>query len=100
MRQAAFDCVTTDDLKEIVKSQIARAKNGDQGAIKFVFDNLLGGGMKGATFIQNNNYGGEEAAKPTDAIPGTKKKLEVIRRRVESGMPACDRGDRAGVNLD
>lgn len=93
MRKAVLDIVTEDDVKEIVKNQIARAKAGDQNAIKFVFGQVLGGdAMKGATFVQNNNYG-DNAAKPTKARPGTDDKIEVMRKRREAGLPLTHDGD-------
>lgn len=102
MRQAMADLVKEDDIKEIVQKQIERAKAGDQNAIKFVFGQLLGGeAFKGATFIQNNNYGegGGAPAAPTAALPGSVEKLEKIRRRVEAGLPANDPRDRQDVDL-
>jgi hypothetical protein len=99
MRAAVCDIITPGDIEEIVKNQVARAKSGDPAAIKFVFDQLLGGGMKGATFIQNNNYGDEGAGKPSNAVPGTPAKLDLIRRRVEAGLPACNPSDRDDVDL-
>ncbi len=100
MRAAATNAITETDIAEIVQNQVKRAKAGDQNAIKFVFDQVLGGAqLKGATFIQNN-FGGESPDKPTDAVPGTPAKLETIRRRVAAGMDSCRPEDRSNVNLD
>lgn len=87
MRKAVVDCVTNDDIKEIVQNQVKRAKEGDPHAIKFVFGQILGGDtFRGATFVQNNNYGDAAPSKPTRAIPGTPDKIEHMRRRAEAGI--------------
>jgi hypothetical protein len=58
MRAAAQAGITEDDVKEIVANQVARAKTGDQAALKFVFEQVLGGNeLKGATFVQHNYHG-------------------------------------------
>lgn len=62
MRSAAQAAITEQDIREIVAKQVERAKQGDEKAMKFVFDQVLGGAaMKGATFVQNN-YAVEEPA--------------------------------------
>ena len=42
LRMAAFDAITEDDVAEIVKNQVAKAKQGDANAIKFVMGTVLG----------------------------------------------------------
>src|SRR5690349_8466779 len=73
MREAAMNSITEADIKEIVQAQVKRAKEGNAAALKFVFEQVLGGAqLQGATFVQNN-YAAEAAArpdKPTDAAPG------------------------------
>ncbi len=90
MRRAAVAAVSDADIQAIVRNQVSKAKEGDANAIRFVFDEVLGaGGMKGATFIQNN-YPAEDA-KPADINtlrPGSKARIELMRRRVESGNGA------------
>jgi hypothetical protein len=54
LRQSAVDLISEGDLKEIITNQVKKAKEGDAAAIRFVFDYLLGGTMKGATFVQYN----------------------------------------------
>jgi len=95
LRQAAAGLLKQSDIEEIVKGQIKRAKAGDKNAIKFVFDQLLGGSyMRGATFIQNN-YAGGNGQKPggTKALPGSSEKVEEMRRRVTAGGSAFDKRD-------
>jgi hypothetical protein len=94
MRSAARAEVKPEDIREIVQSQVKRAKDGDQKAIKFVFEQLLGGAeLKGATFIQNNYMGGERPDKPTKAKPGSKSKIDVIARRISAGNGAFHPAD-------
>ncbi len=92
MRKAAQEVITEKDIKEIVKSQVKRAKEGDKGAIKFVFEQVLGGShMKGATFIQNNYR--DDPNKATKVLPGSPGKIEVMKQRVSSGHSACVQAD-------
>lgn len=102
MRQAAMDAIKPDDIKEIVANQVKKAKDGDPAALKFVFDQVLGGAqLKGATFIQNVYQGeGGDPNAPSDAVPGTKKKLDLIAKRVASGNGAFNKRDREDVDLD
>lgn len=60
MRRAAQEVVKEADIREIVQTQMQKAKSGDKEAIKFVFEQVLGGSaFKGATFIQTQkNYHG------------------------------------------
>lgn len=89
MRQAAVDSITETDVKEIVQSQVAKAKQGDPAAIKFVFDQLLGGGMKGATFIQNNY--GESPDAPLAPNDPPAKQLDKLRSRASAHLPLTGR---------
>ena len=100
MRRAATDSINEADIREIVRRQVERAKDGDKNAIKFVFDQVLGGAaMKGATFVQNI-YRGDDAAgrpdRPTKARPGSDAKVEKMRRRVEADLPPCRDDDNDG----
>jgi hypothetical protein len=78
MRNAAQGALKQEDVEAIVANQVAKAKQGDQAAIKFVFDQLLGGPMKGATFVQNvyNPPADEPAAEepPPPRVPPTYKR--------------------------
>jgi hypothetical protein len=72
MRQAAQEVLKEEDVKTIVANQVEKAKAGDQAAIKFVFDQLLGGPLKGATFVQNVYHDGEPPAEePPPRVPAT-----------------------------
>lgn len=102
MRRAAMEGVTEKDVTDIVAHQIALAKKGDHKAIKFVFDQVLGGNqLKGATFIQNNTYGdAPDATKPTKHAPGSNGKIETMRRRLNAGVPLTRSDDGPNVTLD
>lgn len=102
MRAAAMKAVNEEDIEAIVRKQVEKAKAGDQQALKFVFDHVLGGQqLKGATFVQNNFHGeGADPNKPTPARPGTKSKLEKMRQRVAAGLPATNDKDGPEVQLD
>lgn len=100
MRDAAMGAISKEDVKEIVTNQVKRAKAGDQNAIRFVFDQVLGGAqLKGATFIQNVYEGGERPDRPTKARPGTGKKLDTMARRASAGLPLCS-GDDGPDDID
>jgi hypothetical protein len=103
MREAAMKAISISDVADIVKDQVARAKKGDQNAIRFVFDQVLGGAqLKVATFIQNN-YTAETIAaatgKPTPVMPGTPDKVEVMRMRVAAGAEVFNANDGPEVDL-
>ena len=98
LRLAAFKCLKAEDVKQIVQNQIAAAKKGDKNAIKFVFEQIMGGAyVKGATFIQNNYS--DAAGVTTKALPGSPEKVEMMRRRVEAGADLHADGV-AGPTLD
>lgn len=104
MRQAAMEAVQVEDVKAIVEKQIELAKQGDHKAMKFVFEQVLGGNqMKGMTLIQNNYHVSDPDVarpdKPTDALPGSRKKLDMMARRAEAGLPLTDGRDRERVDL-
>jgi hypothetical protein len=76
MRQAAQEVISAEDVKAIVQNQVEKAKSGDQAAIKFVFDQILGGPLKGATFVQNvyHNDSPDQTgeAAPVPRVPPTR----------------------------
>ncbi len=87
MRAAAQAQIKQSDIEEIVKNQIASAKNGNKDAIKFIFEQVLGGAApRAGTNIQNNYYDGKSPNAPTAALPGTPEKVEAMRRRVAAGQ--------------
>lgn len=101
LRTAAQQSITAEDITQIVKKQVERAKSGDERAIRFVFDYVLGGsGMKGATFVQNNFPAGDSPTKPTAARPGTNSKLSAMQRRAAAGIPLNRADDGPEVDLD
>jgi superfamily II DNA or RNA helicase len=90
MRDAATKHLTSDVVERIVCNQIKRAENGDKDAIKFVFDNLMGGSaLKGATFIQNNYHDKPVEKKPVKSLT-REERIEHMRRRVAEGKPPTE----------
>lgn len=97
LRNAAQNAVKPSDISEIMKKQVELAKKGNTQAVKFVFEQLLGGSaIKGATFIQNNFRDTKEIDGPTRARPGSTEKVEIMRRRMEAGMPITRDDDSNG----
>jgi hypothetical protein len=112
MREAARACIGESDITEIVRGQVERAKKGDAGAIKFVFDQVLGGAaFKGATIIQNNTEnhyaaGGPGAAesfdpkRPIRQGASAEERVAITKLRLDAGLPLQDPRDAADRSLD
>lgn len=101
IRKAVLDTVTQEDVTDIVRGQIKKAKEGDQAAIKFVFGQLLGGDtFKGATFVQNNYNTDDRPDKPTKTRAGSGERVEIMRRRLEAGLPLSNGEDGDGGSLE
>lgn len=92
MRRAAMSGVTEGDVAEIVKAQVVKAKSGDQKAIDFVMDKLIGGlGMQGATINQELHYhaatGEQIVAEASKPLPlDQRERAERIRARLDAGL--------------
>jgi hypothetical protein len=100
MRSAAQRAISEADVEAMVQAQVKKAKEGDDKALSFIFNQVLGGSqIKGATFIQNNYGNDERPDKPTAARPGTADKVDLMRRRVASGNGAFVEGDGGKVDL-
>lgn len=96
MREAAQGCLSPDDVKEIVRNQVAKAKGGDQRAIDWVFKQLVGTGQP-MTVIQQNVYGGElDPFRPTRGQPGSPLKKRLMAIRAEAGEPVAHPRDATG----
>lgn len=94
MRAAAQACISESDIQEIVQKQVERAKQGDAQAMKFVFEQVLGGAaFKGATFIQNNNSYGSDPTSPAKSKPGTQDRIAEMAARADRGLPLVQPGD-------
>lgn len=99
MRKAAQGAISEEDVAAIVKGQVDKAKAGDQAAIKFLFDQILGGGQfKGATFVQNVTYtdGLGPPEQPTEARPGSRKKVALLAKRYQNGAELFNGNDNDG----
>lgn len=86
LRAAVFNAVSEEDIRETIEAIVTRAKQGDKIALKYLFDYILGGRV--TTAIQNNVYidGRREPDEPTDALPGTRRKLDVLSQRAGNGQ--------------
>lgn len=96
MRDAAQKVIKTTDIEAIVQGQLEAAKKGNQQAIKFVFEQILGGGasMKGATFVQNNFSNGDKPGE-RDALTDEEshRREEVRRARIQKETGDAFRAD-------
>lgn len=77
MRQAAIDAISIDDITEIIRKQVEKAKGGDAAAAKFVLDYATGGSAK----VQINVKSGpgqppKESGPPALVMNGTGKRRE------------------------
>ena len=118
MRDAARAVITQADVEAIVAKQVERAKGGDAGAIKFVFDQVLGGAaFKGATIIQNNTEhrtenhianhyspGVDEGGVPDPRKPirqgaSAEERLFITKQRLDLGLPLTNSKDSADRDL-
>lgn len=63
MREAAQKCIKETDIQEMVQAQVVLAKKGNPAALRFVFEQVLGGGsLKGMTLVQENHYAADSPA--------------------------------------
>lgn len=105
IREAVTGAISADDLAAIMATQIQKARAGDEKAAKFVLDQACKfSQMPGLTIVQNNNYYSdqshvEQPEKPAQARPGHHKKVDLMRRRMEAGLPLT-RPDDAGGEAD
>src|SRR2546423_1906739 len=86
MRDAIGEAISADDIKDIVKDQVGRAKKGDREAIRFIFGDTLATSTKGGTFIQNNFHGAESPAQPAKSKPGTQDRIALMQQRAAAGL--------------
>ncbi len=101
MREAARNCIAEGDIEEIVRNQVKRAKEGDAAAIRFVFDQVLNAGTKGATFVQNNFPTlTDDPRRPCKARPGTGSKIDAMSARESLGLPLHTNEDGPEISLD
>lgn len=89
LRMAMFNGVTEDDVSDLVKSLMQRAKDGDKEATKLVFEYLLGGkagGPPAPTKVVNQTINVTKLPKSTtNALRGSTAKLDVMARRARNG---------------
>lgn len=86
LRLAMYGAITEQDMAEIVKGMVQRAKDGDEKAVRMVFEYLLAGGKTPSQATQINVYPPEKpASNPTRAIRGTGAKIEALASRAMNG---------------
>lgn len=105
LRQAAYNALNGDDVKQIVEAIVKKAKQGDPQACKMVFEYLLGGkgspGAPASPSTVNNvqvNYTGPTKDSPA-AKPIRQARLEHLRERASNGEALFHRED-ALANLE
>lgn len=84
LREAMFDGIKEQDVKDIVASLVQRAKDGDAQATRMVFEYLLGG-ARGASTVNNVQINAPLPASPTRHRGGTRGKLSVLAARAANG---------------
>jgi hypothetical protein len=95
LRESMNGAIKPDDLKQIMEAQVAKAKKGDQAAARFVIDQAMKmtEAPKGLTVVQNNYYSGPDPREPAKALPGSDGKIDVMRRRLDAGLPLTETDD-------
>lgn len=95
LRQAMFEALDPDSVREIVRTLVAKAKAGDLAAARLVLSYAVGGTtvqVKHAVIVNNNEPPPLPTA-PSRGLPGTDLKLVDMAARAERGLPACDPRD-------
>jgi hypothetical protein len=96
LRTALFENVSEDDIAEIARSLVAKAKAGDLAATRLLMSYVMGGAgmnIKQAVIVQGQPMSPLPAA-PTVSLPHTPEKLDVMARRAAAGQPLCDPRDK------
>jgi hypothetical protein len=98
LRAAAQKYIQPADIEEIVRNQVTAAKAGDKAAMKFVFEQVLGGAaLKGATFVQNVYEAGSVTAVAPRALP---RSAGPAGRAGPAAAAAAETGDDPGGGED
>ncbi len=92
LRESMGDAIKGDDLKDIMKAQIDKAKGGDRSAAQFVFNQankMIREHQKPVTIVLNNFYGEERPDAGAAAEPGTNAKVRTMQARVAARLPVA-----------
>lgn len=89
LRAAVYNGISEQDVKQVVAALVQKAKKGDRTALKFLFEHVLGSGLK--TAVQNNYI----VERPAPAAANGRD-LQGMRRRAQSGLPIFDEQDGNG----
>lgn len=92
LRQAAFNAINADDVRQIVEGMVKKAKEGDVAATKVVFELFLGGKQ---SLTQNNVVIEALPEKSTDAPPGSRRKIDELAARARNGKALFHPADGA-----
>lgn len=101
LRAAALAEITPEDVQQIVRGIIDRAKGGDRFALQVVFGCILADGPTANLSPAGNKVlvaavGGQ----PTEALPGTREKLAKMSDRVLRGQPLFNERDACAESGD
>jgi hypothetical protein len=95
LRQALFEALDSDAVRDVVTALVEKAKKGDIQAARLLLTYAVGTpnvSVKNAVIVN-----GETAALPTRparSLPGTTDRLDDYARRARNGQPMFDRRDR------
>lgn len=96
MRAAFLDSIDTHAIREIVGAVAERAKKGDLAAARLILSYAIGNAPRaGIEPAEPDRAPGS----PTLAPAGSREKIEVLARRVASGLPIHHNGDGGSVDL-
>lgn len=84
LRQAMYDAVSEQDMKDIAAGLVKRAKEGDKAALTMLFEYVLGGRNPQQVSLVQNNYGTKPNGPPMDRAR-TAEELEAEFRRENGG---------------
>jgi hypothetical protein len=94
LRQAMFEALDADSVREIVRKLVERAKDGDLAAARLVLNYAVGG----ATVKVNNAVIVTNAplpSAPSEGLPGSDLRFSDMARRAERGQPLVDPRDHS-----
>jgi hypothetical protein len=101
LRESMAGAIEPSDLKEIMQAQVDKAKQGDERAAKFVFNQahrmMQAEQQKRLTVIQNNYYdtpAEQRPDTPAEMAAGSDAKIRKMRNRLRDGRPLTDPRDR------
>lgn len=95
MRQAVFEALDEDAIRDVIGGMVEKAKKGDVGAARLLLNYAVGNPtvqVKNAVIMQGDPSRPLPAA-PTHELPGTSAKLRILHERAQSGRELYDGRD-------